>query len=666
MRKSFKKLLPMILALALILGAFPFAALAADSGTCGSGVNWSLNDGTLAITGSGEMADYSSSNNYAPWDELSSHITKITVAAGVTKIGNYAFYGLTEVTSVELKQGLITIGNRAFMWCSALTELEIPASVENIISGAFNSTGLQKVTFKGSSISAIGSNTFGGSGKKGVRILVPSGFTVGGAAVSAGKPASGQFAGNYVGFTDGTATVFWENDDGSLLETDIGVAAGATPTYDGETPVKAASGQYVYTFDTWAPAVGAVSGNEIYVYKAAFTQSEVQQTKYTVTWLNWDGSPLDTDEVPENGTPEYDGVTPTRESTATAEYTFSGWSDGNNTYGLSDTLPPVTGDVAYTAQFDETPITHEHVYGDPVWTWNSDNTSATAVFTCTVADCGHEEEVTDESPELTEVVPADCENDQIAKYVAEVVFLDVTYNDETEEFEVANTSTGHTYGDPVWIWDPDNTSATAVFSCACGHEEDVTDDSPEFTEVTPADCENDQTAKYVAEVVFLDVTYNDETEAFVVENTKTGHTYGDPTWEWEDETLARATFICASGDSIISVSANASDGEITSAIISEATEDADGLERFTATVEFEGKTYSDIYDKAIPYESGDPDEPGEPDTPDGPDTPDEPDEPSQGDGLCKWCGEPHTGFWGKIVAFFHSIFYFFAHLFGLR
>ncbi len=33
---------------------------------------------------------------------------------------------------------------------------------------------------------------------------------------------------------------------------------------------------------------------------------------------------------------------------------------------------------------------------------------------------------------------------------------------------------------------------------------------------------------------------------------------------------------------------------------------------------------------------------------------------------CKWCGQVHTGFPGTIVGFFHSILYFFAHLFGLR
>ena len=33
---------------------------------------------------------------------------------------------------------------------------------------------------------------------------------------------------------------------------------------------------------------------------------------------------------------------------------------------------------------------------------------------------------------------------------------------------------------------------------------------------------------------------------------------------------------------------------------------------------------------------------------------------------CKWCGEVHIGFLGKLIGFFHSLVYFFAHLFGKK
>ncbi len=74
---------------------------------------------------------------------------------------------------------------------------------------------------------------------------------------------------------------------------------------------------------------------------------------YTVTWQNYDGTVLETDDQLLAGyTVAYNGETPTKETTAQYTYTFSGWNDGKNTYGLNDTLPTVTGDITYTAQFD--------------------------------------------------------------------------------------------------------------------------------------------------------------------------------------------------------------------------------------------------------------------------------------------------------------------------
>ena len=65
---------------------------------------------------------------------------------------------------------------------------------------------------------------------------------------------------------------------------------------------------------------------------------------YTVTWQNWDGSTLETDQdVAYGTTPTYDGATPTRTDTIYA-YEFTGWSPA---------VSSVTGDVTYTAQFDQ-------------------------------------------------------------------------------------------------------------------------------------------------------------------------------------------------------------------------------------------------------------------------------------------------------------------------
>ncbi len=83
--------------------------------------------------------------------------------------------------------------------------------------------------------------------------------------------------------------------------------------------------------------------------------------KYTVTWKNGDTT-LETDtDVAEGTMPEYNGETPVQDDDETYTYTFSGWTDGTNTYGKDDTLPAVTGDITYTATFTATGAVGDYV-----------------------------------------------------------------------------------------------------------------------------------------------------------------------------------------------------------------------------------------------------------------------------------------------------------------
>ncbi len=69
-------------------------------------------------------------------------------------------------------------------------------------------------------------------------------------------------------------------------------------------------------------------------------------TTYVVTWLDEDGTELETDEsVPYGSTPEYSGETPEKD-----ECTFIGWSDGETTFAPTE-LPAVTENVTYKAVY---------------------------------------------------------------------------------------------------------------------------------------------------------------------------------------------------------------------------------------------------------------------------------------------------------------------------
>ena len=111
----------------------------------------------------------------------------------------------------------------------------------------------------------------------------------------------------------------------------------ATPT--------ASDAQYTYEFGNWTiDDIEVTSASKIQTdltITANFTQTV---NTYTVTWLNWDGSTLETDQdVAYGTTPTYDGATPTR-TDATYAYEFTGWSPA---------VSSVTGDVTYTAQFEQ-------------------------------------------------------------------------------------------------------------------------------------------------------------------------------------------------------------------------------------------------------------------------------------------------------------------------
>ena len=138
---KFNRIFAALLALLLCLGCLPLQARAETiaSGTCGESVIWELSDqGMLTISGSGDMYDYSTMDNPAPWMGNRDAIKTVVVESGVTSIGAYAFYYCQSLETVTMAEGVLTIGAAAFDSCQNLRELSLADSITKIGVNAFS------------------------------------------------------------------------------------------------------------------------------------------------------------------------------------------------------------------------------------------------------------------------------------------------------------------------------------------------------------------------------------------------------------------------------------------------------------------------------------------------------------------------------------------------
>ena len=159
-----KKIISVLLCVLLLATLLPVSAFADTTagGTCGDNLTWTLEDGTLTISGTGKMKNYYPSNNdtTAPWGENCSLIKSVVISDGVTSIGYGAFYNCSSLTSVTIPDSVTSIGYSAFENCSSLTSVTIGNSVTSIGWYVFSGcSSLTSVTI-GNSVTSIGERAF--------------------------------------------------------------------------------------------------------------------------------------------------------------------------------------------------------------------------------------------------------------------------------------------------------------------------------------------------------------------------------------------------------------------------------------------------------------------------------------------------------------------------
>ena len=197
-RKRMRRGLALLLAVLQVMLVFAVVPVsAADdvvaSGTCGENLTWTLSGGTLTISGSGEMKNYSWES--VPWYSSRTTIQSVVIEDGVTYIGESAFWACSSLTSVVIPDSVTTIGGYAFSECSSLTSVTIPDSVTTIGGYAFSEcSSLTSVTIP-DSVTTIGSGTFGGCSSL-TSVDIPEGVTtIGSGAFGVIKVAYQEYSG---------------------------------------------------------------------------------------------------------------------------------------------------------------------------------------------------------------------------------------------------------------------------------------------------------------------------------------------------------------------------------------------------------------------------------------------------------------------------------------
>lgn len=191
-----------------------------------------------------------------------------------------------------------------------------------------------------------------------------------------------------------------------------------------------------------------------------------------------------------------------------------------------------------------------------------------------------------------------CEN--CGKY-----FSDANGDTEIEKDSWIISAINHSWNDAVYTWSDDGSTCTATRTC----KNDST-----HTETSKATVTGAQT-KAPTCTEKGETTYKATFEAdWAMTQTKvladipaTGHSYGEPVWSWsEDGKTCTVTFTCEKDEN----HKESPKVTVTSAEKAPATCTEAGVTTYTATVEFNGKTYTDAKDVAdIPatghsYENG--------------------------------------------------------------
>ncbi|MCQ2071127.1 MAG: leucine-rich repeat domain-containing protein [archaeon] len=145
--------------------------LPTDTGFCGDNVVWAYHeDGTLVISGDGEMFDKNSSARFS-YFKYRSDVTTVVIKGNVTHIGEYAFSFFYNLENVIIGDSVTSIGKQAFNKCYAIEYISVGKNVADVDKNAFHCVNLYYLNGAKVSMSAIAGLTFNDVDGKLVSVL---------------------------------------------------------------------------------------------------------------------------------------------------------------------------------------------------------------------------------------------------------------------------------------------------------------------------------------------------------------------------------------------------------------------------------------------------------------------------------------------------------------